>query len=135
MFSAGYGPATACCSTARNCLRTYGCGRGSKTAVCVVLPIATTSSSADEEGDRMRVYLGERADGRAQVWIANRMPRPDLAEIVEVLAGLRRLNEDPPGTSDYERQRAEYLSRKDELIERIEATSNAPRPVALVHRG
>ena len=87
----------------------------------------------------MRAYVGERVEGRTAVWVVERPDRPAVSEVVEVLADLQRVNDERDRWSetqsdDFLRHRAEYLARKDDLVERIRSAESAPDPVALVHR-
>jgi hypothetical protein len=73
------------------------------------------------------------------VRVVERPPTPEASEVVEVLAELQRLTDDPerwsPGQSDgYRQRRDEYLARKDDLVARIRSAEARPAPVMLVHQ-
>lgn len=84
----------------------------------------------------MRFYVGDRSEGNPRVFIIQREPRPDISEVVEVLADLERLPrwhaELEPDAID---QRAAFKARKDDLVARLKVAENADHPVRLVHRG
>src|SRR4051812_4247851 len=91
--------------------------------------------SRQPKGGAMGVYVGERdvASGVSRVWVVNQPPRPDITEIVEVLARLRALTEpaldaDPAEDS---RRRTELIARKDALVAQREAAEASPPPVEL----
>jgi len=79
----------------------------------------------------MRTWVGDRIDdGTTAVFAFDRLPpppRPSLEEVGDMLGELRRLVEDPGRDPRWDQ---EVLTRKQELIERIEA-SEAPVPVAV----
>jgi hypothetical protein len=84
------------------------------------------------EGGGVRVYIGERDPDTAQtrVWVAQEVPRPDLAEVVDVIGELRSLSSVIHADDDPEqarRRRAEVLRRKDALVAQLEALERAPR--------
>src|SRR5437763_748279 len=85
----------------------------------------------------MRVYVGERdrADGSVRVWVLTEQPRPDIAEIVDLIAEIRSLSSSTSlfdqGDAE-ERRRADVMARKDRLIAHIEQASDAPRPAELL---
>lgn len=84
----------------------------------------------------MRVYVGERdpENGTARVWVVQEQPRPDIAEIVELIAEIRSVSSSVPvfdNDEAEERRRADVLARKERLITQIEHAAEAPRPVEL----
>lgn len=80
----------------------------------------------------MRVYVGEHTpEGGTRVWVTQEEPRPDVAEVTELIGQLRSLS---AVTSIDPIERAELLARKGELISRVQAAESVPPPVALVHR-
>lgn len=88
----------------------------------------------------MRVYVGEQDEvtGNCRVWIVQEEPRPEVSEIVDVLGDLNQLMDlrrDGTTTEEYEQHRASAVARKNEIIEQIRKADEAPRPVALRHRG
>lgn len=83
----------------------------------------------------MRVFVGDRQDGRPEVFIAHREPSPDISEIIEMLAEVRRISGLISGTEAEAAEAMAALARKKVLIERIEAVEQSPSPVRLVHRG
>ena len=75
----------------------------------------------------MRVWVGDRIDdGTTAVFAFEQPPRPSLDEVGDLLRELRQLNDDP--ATDLVRE-MEFLTRKRDLIERIEASES---PVPLV---
>jgi hypothetical protein len=88
----------------------------------------------------VRVYVGEREpeSGRCRLWLVHEVPRPDLAELVEVMAELRRLSQPPfVGESGPNREgsRADILARKDALVAQLHAAEELPEPVELSPAG
>jgi hypothetical protein len=83
----------------------------------------------------VRVYVGEREleSGRCRLWVVHEESGPDLTEVVELLAELRRLSQPlqllRDTGSEREQRRAEVLARKDALVAQLKDA--AERPPAL----
>ncbi|MGH3370992.1 MAG: DUF6166 domain-containing protein [Nocardioidaceae bacterium] len=79
----------------------------------------------------MRVWVGNRIDdGTTAVFAFDQPARPSLDEIGELLRELRQLNDDP--ATDLARQ-TDFVARKQDLIERIEADENPVPAVVPIH--
>ncbi|MEW6473150.1 MAG: DUF6166 domain-containing protein [Actinomycetota bacterium] len=76
----------------------------------------------------MRTWVGDRIDdGTTAVFAYQRLPRPSLEDVGDMLHELRQLSENPGSDPQWVR---EVLARKEELIERIEA-SDGPVPIVV----
>jgi hypothetical protein len=88
----------------------------------------------------VRVYVGEREpeSGRCRLWLVHEVARPDLAELVELMAELRRLSQPPfvdESGPNREGSRADILARKDALVDQLHAAEELPEPVELSPAG
>ena len=67
----------------------------------------------------MRAWIGSRIDdGTTAVFAIDRAPRPSMEEVGSVLGELRRLSDSPGDPA----QEAAVLARKEDLLDRIEAS-------------
>ena len=69
----------------------------------------------------MRVYAGERdpESGVGRVWVLHEPPRPDLAEVVEIIAELRSLSSVPLDETD-DRDRAKVFPQRQQCVAVLE---------------
>ena len=88
----------------------------------------------------MRVYIGEQDEvaGRCRVWVAHEAPRPDISEVVAVLAEINTLADlrhDGTTSDEYDQQHAKTIARKNAIIDQLQAAERLPAPTELIHRG